>query len=300
MYRKRRSLLINPSIIKTLIAIRVKQIRAAYASSNEWGAGEPAAVPSRVDNTTIRHAAWAPWSSKHSAAPTTCNILPNHLSQLLPLKKAESFTTVAPASVGHNQLKVMSHDTFIQAKGEDEYYFAYGDVSQIWKRQMKSTGRMVAIKGFRVAATAGVGDVNEKFQIALLELAAEWGRGHINVSASDHSKVSQLWKRQTKLTGQLVANEGFIMTQPVHVDELNKKYHIALRQLARERKILENKHGSLMACSGVTLDFGLIASVMMLLGLEENNVPVNDRPAARKLGLSSQVASAIAYLHLVT
>ncbi|KAF7982383.1 hypothetical protein HWV62_28465 [Athelia sp. TMB] len=97
----------------------------------------------------------------------------NHLSQEA-CYAPESFTTVAPASIGHNQLKVMSHDTFIQAKGEDEHYFAYGDVSQLWKRQTKSTGRMVAIKGFRVAATAGVDEVNEKFQVALLELAAEW------------------------------------------------------------------------------------------------------------------------------
>lgn len=46
----------------------------------------------------------------------------------------------------------MSHDTFIQAKGEDEHYFTYGDVSQLWKRQTKSTGQMVRISSSEFAA----------------------------------------------------------------------------------------------------------------------------------------------------
>ena len=44
---------------------------------------------------------------------------------------------------GRDGLQVISTDAFVDKKEEDEYYIAYGDVSQIWKRQMKSSGRMV-------------------------------------------------------------------------------------------------------------------------------------------------------------
>lgn len=57
----------------------------------------------------------------------------------------ESSGTLAPASVEHDELRVISNNAFVDKKGEDEYYIAYGDVSQIWKRQMKSTGQMVCI-----------------------------------------------------------------------------------------------------------------------------------------------------------
>ena len=56
---------------------------------------------------------------------------------------SESFTSLRRASVGQDGLRVISNDAFVDNKEEDEYYFAYGDVSQIWKRQIKPTGRMV-------------------------------------------------------------------------------------------------------------------------------------------------------------
>lgn len=55
----------------------------------------------------------------------------------------ESSVTLVPASGGHDGLRVLSNDAFIDKQEEDEYYIAYGDVSQIWKRQMKSTSQMV-------------------------------------------------------------------------------------------------------------------------------------------------------------
>ncbi|KAF7967351.1 hypothetical protein HWV62_34655 [Athelia sp. TMB] len=129
----------------------------------------------------------------------------------------------------------MSKGAFVQPKEEDEYYFAYGDVSQLWKRQTKSTGRIVAVKGFRMTTTAGVGKINEKFQVALLELVAEW-------------------------------------------------------------QTLE--HPNVMPCLGVTYDFGLVVSVVMPLCPEGNiNDYIRDHPHANKLGLLSQVASGVAYLH---
>ncbi|KAF7974160.1 hypothetical protein HWV62_13277 [Athelia sp. TMB] len=87
---------------------------------------------------------------------------------------SECFGNLVPAYVGHDTLRVLSNEEFVNKKGEDEYYIAYGDVSQIWKRQMKSTGRMVAIKGFRMTAPVGVDETNQKFQTALLKLAREW------------------------------------------------------------------------------------------------------------------------------
>ena len=61
---------------------------------------------------------------------------------------------VVPASINYDQLRVMSNDTFVQPKEEDGYYFAYGDISQLWKRQTKSTGRMVRISSSLLDANA--------------------------------------------------------------------------------------------------------------------------------------------------
>ncbi|KAF7982386.1 hypothetical protein HWV62_28471 [Athelia sp. TMB] len=140
-----------------------------------------------------------------------------------------------PTSVGHDGPRVVSNDEFMQTKEDSEHYFAYGDVSQLWKRQMKSTGRMIAIKGFRMTTTAGVGNINEKFQVALLELARKW-------------------------------------------------------------KTIE--HHNVMPCLGVTYDFGLVASLIMPFCPEGNiNDYIRDHPHANRLGLLSQVASGVAYLH---
>ncbi|KAF7974158.1 hypothetical protein HWV62_13273 [Athelia sp. TMB] len=94
----------------------------------------------------------------------------------------ESFGTLVPASVEHDGLRVISNNAFVDKKEEDEYYIAYGDVSQIWKRQMKSTGQMVAIKGFRMTAPVGNDETNQKFQSALLRLVNEWQTlEHVNI-----------------------------------------------------------------------------------------------------------------------
>ncbi|KZP26788.1 hypothetical protein FIBSPDRAFT_334508 [Athelia psychrophila] len=66
--------------------------------------------------------------------------------------------------IGHTQPQEIS-DELVCLEEADEHYCAYSDVAQLWKRQMKSTGRMVAIKGFRMITTDGVKNINQKFEI---------------------------------------------------------------------------------------------------------------------------------------
>ncbi|KAF7976886.1 hypothetical protein HWV62_5429 [Athelia sp. TMB] len=91
-----------------------------------------------------------------------------------PQDASDACATIFPASVCPDRVPVLSADKFVSPKEEDEYYFAYGDVSQIWKRQVKSTGLLVAIKSFRMTATAGVDDINGKFELDLLALVGQW------------------------------------------------------------------------------------------------------------------------------
>ncbi|KZP27873.1 kinase-like protein [Athelia psychrophila] len=75
--------------------------------------------------------------------------------------------------IGTTQPQIIDDD-LVCLEEADEHYCAYGDVAQIWKRQMKSTGRMVAVKGFRMVTTEGVKDINKKFEAALLKLVQGW------------------------------------------------------------------------------------------------------------------------------
>ncbi|KAF7984312.1 hypothetical protein HWV62_15293 [Athelia sp. TMB] len=84
------------------------------------------------------------------------------------LSRSSITSTVALQDIPSNAFAVINVS--------NEHYFAYGDFSQLWQRQMKSTGRIVAIKAFRMTTTAGVGNINSKFEAALLRLVQEWSR----------------------------------------------------------------------------------------------------------------------------
>ncbi|KZP26799.1 kinase-like protein [Athelia psychrophila] len=136
--------------------------------------------------------------------------------------------------IGHTQPQEIS-DELICLEEADEHYCAYSDVAQLWKRQMKSTGRMVAIKGFRMITTDGVKNINQKFEIALLKLVTKW-------QSLDHQNI--------------------------------------------------------MPCLGVTLDYGLVASLVIPMCPDGSiNEYVKEHPNANKLALLSQVAGGVAYLH---
>ncbi|KAF7974152.1 hypothetical protein HWV62_13261 [Athelia sp. TMB] len=55
---------------------------------------------------------------------------------------AEGPATCARPVADEHLLQVFSIDTFVRPEKEDVYPFAFGDVSQIWKRQMEYNGRM--------------------------------------------------------------------------------------------------------------------------------------------------------------
>ncbi|KAF7968472.1 hypothetical protein HWV62_30489 [Athelia sp. TMB] len=80
-----------------------------------------------------------------STTPAAQNLKIDYLSRNT-CDVPESSGTLAPASVERDELRVISNNAFVDKKGEDEYYIAYGDVSQIWKRQMKSTGQMALLE----------------------------------------------------------------------------------------------------------------------------------------------------------
>ncbi|KZP02407.1 kinase-like protein, partial [Athelia psychrophila] len=90
-------------------------------------------------------------------------------------------TTPMPFSFGRTRPQPIN-DELVRREEADEHYFAYGDVAQLWKREMKSTGRLVAIKGFRMTTTQGVGNINRKFEVALRGLVQRWQKlDHQNI-----------------------------------------------------------------------------------------------------------------------
>ncbi|KZP20573.1 kinase-like protein [Athelia psychrophila] len=90
---------------------------------------------------------------------------------------------VPPTPFGLGRTRPQPIDDELVCREEaDEHYFAYGDVAQLWKREMKSTGRLIAIKGFRTTTTQGVGNINHKFEVALHGLVQSWQKlDHQNV-----------------------------------------------------------------------------------------------------------------------
>ncbi|KAF7981799.1 hypothetical protein HWV62_31899 [Athelia sp. TMB] len=113
--------------------------------------------------------------SKHASAHAT--LLVDGPSNLQITYNPSKLTTTSNAT-----LQTISSNEFASTDASNEYYFAYGDFSQLWQRQVKSTGRMVAIKAFRTTTTAGDGNINSKFEADLLKLAQEWSKlQHQNV-----------------------------------------------------------------------------------------------------------------------
>ncbi|KZP28355.1 hypothetical protein FIBSPDRAFT_817601 [Athelia psychrophila] len=100
----------------------------------------------------------------------------------------ESPTTPMLVSAVRTRSKEIN-DELVCLEGDEEYQcLAYGDVTQLWRRKMKSTGRIVnipgafpvvpvsdfklkvAIKEFRMISTDGVGDINGKFEVVSSEV----------------------------------------------------------------------------------------------------------------------------------
>ncbi|KZP20568.1 kinase-like protein [Athelia psychrophila] len=142
-------------------------------------------------------------------------------------------TTPSPFGLGRTWPQPID-DELIRREEANEHCFAYGDVAQLWKREMKSSGRLVAIKGFR--------------------------------------------------------------TTSKDIDNINRRFEVALHGLVRSWQKLD--HQNIMPCLGVALDFGLVVSLVMPMCPDGSiNQYVEENPNTNKLDLLSQVAGGVTYLH---